>query len=214
MDAITDSAPPGQAARRPPWLRAPRRSGGNFPPEAGCGWLMALILVWHLCCAVPQLQAEPVKLTEGQVKAAYLYNFVQYVEWPAAGSHGSGAPLVISVLGNASFGGALEALGERTVKKRRVVLRYLRKIEDLEADSQVLFICASERGQLARILSLLQGRPVLTVSDMDRFAEAGGIISLVNLEDRMRFVINLKAARQAELKLSAHLLKLALSIIE
>jgi len=175
-------------------------------------WMTAL-LVTFLCGGQPLLLAGPIKLTEGQVKAGCLYNFAQYVEWPASAFAGSNSPLVISVIGKNNFGGALEALTERTVRKRRVVVRQISRIEEL-GDSRILFISTSERGQLAHILGLLQAQPVLTVSDIRQFTGAGGMISLVTLEDRVRFAINLKAARQADLRLSAHLLKLATSVIE
>lgn len=175
-------------------------------------WITALLVTWQLCCGLPQALAGPLRFTEGQVKAGYLYNFAQYVEWPASAFAGSSSPLVISVIGKNSFGDAFEALAGRTVRKRRVVVRQISRIEDI-GESQILFISVSERGQLPRILGALKTGAVLTVSDIRHFASAGGMIGLVNQEDRVGFEINVKAARQADLKLSAQLLKLA-TIIE
>ena len=175
-------------------------------------WMTALLLTWQLSCGPPQSLAGPIRLTEGQIKAACLYNFAQYVEWPATAFAGSSSPLVISILGKNNFGGSFGELTQKTVRKRRIVVRQISRIEDL-GESQILFIGASERGRLPYLLSTLK-TAVLTVSDIKQFARAGGMISLVTQEDRVSFEINLKAARQADLKLSSNLLKLAHSIIE
>lgn len=178
---------------------------------AGC--IAAVFLLVLLCCGLRQADAGPVKLTEGQVKAAYLYNFAQYVEWPAAAFANGSSPLIITVLGKSGYATAFDALGEKTVRKRRVVVRQIGSIDEL-GETHVLFIATSEKGQLSRILGTIKPNAVLTVSDIKGFATAGGMIGLVHQEDRVSFEINLKAARRADLKLSAHLLKLAAPVLE
>lgn len=166
-----------------------------------------------LCMEPEQSAAGTVKLTEGQAKAAYLYNFAQYVEWPASTFAGAGSPLVITVLGKCDYPEAFESLASKTVRRRHLVVRQIRTLEEL-GDTHILFIGSSERGRLSRLLAPLKSSPVLTVSDIKQFAAAGGMVGLVPQEDRIGFEINLKAARRAELRLSALLLKLALTVLE
>ncbi|MBJ6725780.1 YfiR family protein [Geomesophilobacter sediminis] len=171
---------------------------------------MVLACLFSLAVSVP---AAPAKLTEGQVKSAYLLNFAQYAEWPHASFPDAGTPLVISVLGKSSYLSAFDALTDRTVHKRRAQVRFISRIEEL-GDSHILFICASEKGQLSRILNSLKSEAVLTVSDIKDFTDAGGMIGLVPKDGRLAFEINMKAARRADIKLSSHLLRLAVAIRE
>jgi len=163
-------------------------------------------------CAVPQLTAEPGTVTEPQVKAAYLYNFAKFVEWPTSGT--SGAPLLsIALLGKGAGSEPFEALSGRLVKGRRVVVRQISRIEDCSG-CQVVFIMPSERTRLKEILRAVPATGVLTVSDIKNFCSQGGMIGLVSRNDKVQFEVNLAAAERAGLKLSSQMLKLALSIVE
>lgn len=145
---------------------------------------------------------------EYAVKAAYLFNFARYAEWPPQTFAGADAALTVCVVGDNPFNGELEGLEGKAVAERPLVVRYLANTSRFNG-CQILFISRSERPRLANLLRTLTGVPALTVSDIDDFAEAGGMIGLVESEQRIRFDINVDAVQRAGLKLSSQLLKLA-----
>jgi hypothetical protein len=175
--------------------------------------IVALILV-ALAVAVPgPLFAEHAATREYKVKAAFLYNFALFTEWPDENVAGGGSSLVICVLGKHSFGDALESIQGKSVRRRNVTVRQINSVREMGI-CHVLFVSASEKQRLPDILSEVKNQPVLTVSDLDRFAEAGGTIGFISLEDRVRFEINMKAAQRARIRISSQLLKLAHDVIE
>ena len=146
--------------------------------------------------------------SEYQIKAAYLYYFSTYVRWPEGVAAGGG-DLVIGILGDDPFGRLLDdTLRDKSAGERRLTVR---RFADARAAirSHILFVSPSEETRLPRILETLAGTPVLTVSDIDRFAERGGQVGF-RMEDRkVRFDINLASTESAGLRISAQLLKLA-----
>ena len=153
--------------------------------------------------------AEPVASPEYRVKAAFLFNFVKFVEWPARAFGSSSSELVIGVLGSDPFGGTLDQLltgevaGGHPIVARRVTTA------DACRDCHIVFVAPSERGREGAVLTALAGRPILLVSDLDGFAEHGGAIALTNKDNRVRLRINTQAATAAGLILSSKLLSLA-----
>jgi hypothetical protein len=146
---------------------------------------------------------------EYEVKAAFLYNFAKFVEWPQEVFAGSDGHLVVGVLGDDPFGEALDRIAQqKTVQGRRIVIRRWRNLKDVMG-AHVLFVSPAEERNLAAILRVTKDSHVLTVSDLEGFAERGGAISLFLEERRVRFAVNLKATEQAGLKMSAQLLKIA-----
>jgi len=169
--------------------------------------LLMLLLTLHLI-ATQKGQAQ-VALTEYQVKAAYLFNFLKFVEYPSESFADPLAPFVIGIAGEDPFGSALpQVVTGKTVQGRDLVLRFYRAGEDLRG-AHILFISASEKKRLPVILSGLRGSSVLTVSDMEGFLDAGGMVQFLNENDRVRFAINVEATGRARLKLSSKLLSLA-----
>jgi hypothetical protein len=147
--------------------------------------------------------------TEYQVKAAFLLNFARFVEWPADAFGGDGSPFVIGVLGNDPFGYALDqTVKDKSVNGRRFAIRRLQTARDTKG-CHILFISSSERGHLSQLLSSLNGSPFLTVGDMDRFTQMGGMIGMVLQENKVRFEINVGMTELARLKVSSKLLSLA-----
>ncbi|MGH8296974.1 MAG: YfiR family protein [Steroidobacteraceae bacterium] len=146
---------------------------------------------------------------EYQVKAAFLFNFSQFVSWPPRAFTSASAPIVIAVLGRDPFGAALDAVvsGEHVNGHPFAVRRY-RDVSEVE-DCQILFIDRSESAQLPQILQALRGRAILTVSDIEGSAQSGVMIDLVTRSDHIRMHINLAAARASGLTVSSQLLKLA-----
>lgn len=176
----------------------------------GCGLgratrLLGALLLAVLGAAEGRAQAAT---REYDLKAVFLYNFATFVEWPPAAFGSPEAPFVIGVLGQDPFGSALDevAAGEK-VKGRRLVVRRCRTIEE-GAACHILFISASERDRLPEILRAVQGRPVLTVADMPRFVEAGGIIGF-STAARLQLHVNATSARISRLTISSKLLRVA-----
>jgi hypothetical protein len=174
-------------------------------------WLIATILAsfvsGHLISA-SQGHAQDA-LSEYQVKAAYLFNFLKFVEYPSESFADPLAPIGIGVVGDDPFGNALpQVVTGKTVQGRDLVIRSYRAGEDLRG-AHILFISASEKKRLPVILSSLRGSSVITVADMGGFLEAGGMIQFLNENDRVRFAINVDATSRAKLKLSSKLLSLA-----
>ena len=168
-------------------------------------WILTLAAT--LCVAQAHGDA---KAPEYQVKAAFIYKFATYIHWPAKAGADANTPFVIGVIGKDPFGPALDAVvhGQSLEQKAIVVTRLARLEDALHCD--VLFVSASEREHLQRIFAALRGAPVLTVGDMDQFAELGGMINLVTTEDKhIRFDINKGAIDRAGLKAQSQLLRLA-----
>jgi len=152
--------------------------------------------------------AQATRLSEYRVKAAFVYNFAKFIDWPAEAFPNGRAPLALCILGKDPFGVALETIKGKTVKDRKLVIQHLARIEDLER-CHILFISASEEKHLERILKTLKGSNVLTIGEVRQFAELGGMIHLTMKENKVRFEINVDAAERAGLKISSKLLKLA-----
>lgn len=195
-----DYDPPGDL-RRPSVLRKKMCFSG----------LLLLVLTFYLSFVTPHdLQAEPLHAGEYQVKAAFLLNFAKFVEWPAGRVKET---FTIGVLGRDPFKSALDSLSGKTVRGKRVVVRrYEEPDEAREAD--ILFISASEKRELPRILKTVRGNSILTVGDSKDFGRSGVVINLLLLRKRVGFEINLAAAQRDGLQISSNLLKLAQEVIE
>jgi hypothetical protein len=151
--------------------------------------------------------ASATEAREYQVKAVFLYNFAQFVDWPPDAFANPGAPLVIGILGDDPFGSSIdEAVRGEKVNNRPMEIRRFSDSDDY-SDCHILFISQSEAGRLDQILGKLRGRSVLTVSDIDGFSKVGGIIRFVVENSKVRLRINLDASRQARLRISSKLLR-------
>lgn len=149
---------------------------------------------------------------EYEVKAAFLFNFAQYVEWPAGAFSSPTAPIIIGILGDDAFGQTLDqTIRDETVKDRPIAVHRSRQIENLK-HCHLLFVSKSERGRLGQIFASLVGKPCLTVGETDHFTHNGGIINFRLQGANVRFEINLNAARRSGLTISSKLLRLAIVI--
>jgi hypothetical protein len=143
------------------------------------------------------------------VKAAFLYNFAKFVEWPPQAFKSPSDPIVIGVLGKNPFGDALaaavagKALGGRAFQIREI------SNAPQAAGCQIVFISSSERKRLGALLSGIGTAAILTVGETDNFAAAGGIVNFKIDAGSVRLQINVEAARKAQLRISAKLLSLA-----
>ena len=155
--------------------------------------------------AMPSLAAAP----EYQLKAVFLFQFSQFVEWPATSFAQDDAPFSVCVLGDDPFKQYLEdaVRGEQVGGRPFAVKRYQR-VEQVE-DCQILFIAQPSGLPLETTLSALHERSILTVADSRAFADRGGVIEFVTVDNKLRLRINPEAARAADLTISSKLLSLA-----
>ena len=146
--------------------------------------------------------------SEYQIKAAFLYNFAKFVEWPAKALLETRTSMTLCILGEDPFGADLEhILDGKTVNGRSIVVKRFSAIRGLEV-CHILFISSSERHHLPEILEALGQASMLTVGETERFARLGGIINFTIEDNKVRFEINVDAAERAGLKISSRLLKL------
>jgi hypothetical protein len=168
---------------------------------------ISILLISAALTLLP-VQAKPQAPTEYQVKAAFIYNFAKFVEWPEE-AFKEDRPFVIGILGEDPFGNLIdEAVAGKSVRDRKIAVIRYSKVEDA-FDSHILFVSSSERENVARILKGLGSAPVLTVSDIGRFAEKGGMVELLMDQNRVRFAVNVAVVDRAGLKPSSQMLKLA-----
>jgi len=170
--------------------------------------LVTLLLVSGLSnCGAGNFLTQAQGLNEYQVKAAFILNFARFVGWPGD-AFADGGSLVVGVVGDDPFSGALDQLSGNTVNGRRLTIRRLRASDDLRA-CQILFVSSSERNRLAKIIESIRGGSVLTIGELPQFNQVGGIIKFVVRDNRVRFEINTGAAGQARLRISSKLLALS-----
>jgi len=165
------------------------------------------ILLGMLC--PPTRAAEGIG--EGDVKAAFVLNFLRFVEWPASAFRSLEDPIVISVLGSDPIAASLASLDGKKVSGRRVVVRKVPVLSALER-CNVLFVGASEKAALEPVLGAVQRWSVLTVADFEGFAGRGGTIGFIRQDDRVGFEINEESAKKAGVKINAKLLYLGKSV--
>jgi hypothetical protein len=170
-------------------------------------WVLPVLLLSTSRVLPAQSPDLPVLSREYQIKAVFLFNFAQFVDWPPLTFADEKSPLIIGVLGKDPFDGSLdEAVRGEKVNGRPLVIQRYSRAEEI-GDCQILFISRSEAGRLGGILERLKGRSVLTVGDVDGFAQLGGIIRFVTEQNKVRFRINLQSAKAANLTISSKLLR-------
>ena len=155
------------------------------------------------------VQPALAQFDEYHVKAAFLYNFAKFVDWPQQTFKTPQDPIVIGVLGPVSLRKSLEeAVLGKAVEGRRFTVRQV-EAADSKCGCQILFVASSERRRYRSAAGSLQEAGVLTVGETPGFAAEGGIINFKFEGDRLRFEINVDAAEQAGLHISSKLLSLA-----
>jgi len=172
--------------------------------KIGHQYFKASLLV---CCTI-LFSAQTQIAREYQVKAVFLFNFSQFVEWPAQSFQDTNA-LIIGILGDDPFGAYLdEAVRGEEVNGHPLVVNRYKHIDDVKA-CHILFINAAETHQLKQVFANLKSRSILTVSDGDNFTKQGGMIRFFTENNKTRIRINLNATRDANLTISSKLLRLA-----
>jgi hypothetical protein len=170
--------------------------------------------------------------SDKEVKANFLMNFAEFIEWPEGAFASPSAPIVVGVVGEDPFGAELDKLRDKMVNGRKLeikrfkgglefrgevtpgrrqdelIARRAKKMQELK-ECHILFLSSSEKKSLPALLKPLQSECVLTVGDTESFAHQGGIINFIKVQDKVHLEINLGAAERARLKISSKLLNLA-----
>ncbi len=191
---------------------------------------MFLASALFVILTIPKARADSTTSREYQLKAAFLYNFIMFIDWPEEKTSDCNGPIIIGVIGNDPFGDAFEPVKNKKVKGNNVVIERFKGLEELKESSEkgfqqhpqieairkchVLFVCSSEKKWIREIINLLEGDGILTVGDIEGFLEAGGTINFVMEDKKVRFEINVTAVKRAKLKIRSQLLRLAKRVVE
>jgi hypothetical protein len=164
---------------------------------------------------------------EYKIKAAFLYNFIQFVDWPKEKTPEQDDPIILGIIGEDPFGDSFEPIENKPIKGRKSLISRFEGIEKLKKSSDkgkskidslkkchLLFICSSEKDHLKEIINLVNGNGVLTVGETPNMLKSGGIINFLVEENKVRFEINLTTAKQEKLKIRSQLLRLATEVID
>ena len=171
--------------------------------------LSRVLATLAIVLAVPSTTALSQTATEPALKAALLYNFALFTEWPAD-VLAPGAPLLLCVMNDRGVSTMLVDLTRgRTIDGHKLVVSSMKPDSPGLEDCRVLFTSGLDASRAAALLLAVDGKPVLTVSDVDGFAERGGVAGFFVEKGSMRFAINLAAAQRAGIRLSSKLLSFA-----
>lgn len=171
---------------------------------------------------VPNARADSAPNKEQRIKAAFIYNFINFVDWPKEKVADSNDPITICIIGKDPFGKAFEPIKNKKLKGKKIVINRFKGLKELKKSSKqietlrkyhLLFICPSEKKNLKEVINLVKNHSVLTVGDMKGFLESGGIINFLIVDKKVCFEINNAAAKQAKLKIRSKLLRLAKRVI-
>jgi hypothetical protein len=150
--------------------------------------------------------------SEYLIKAGFIYNFAKLVEWPTTAFAQPDSPIVIGILGDDPFGSTLDRIvADKKINGRGFAvkrLKWTRELKDLR-DCNILFVSSSEREHLDSVVEAVKWLPVLTIGDTPGFARRGGIMNFTLEDNKIRFEVNVEAAKHADLTISSRLLTLA-----
>jgi hypothetical protein len=191
-----------------------------------------------LLSTVQQARAEEAPYKEYEVKAAFMYQFVNFIDgwkFQQKSDEGNGEnadddkPIVIGIIGKNPFQDAFVPLKAKQIKDKNVVVKYFKGLSELNSDDEkvalhpeierikqcdLLFICSSEHEYIKDILNPIRHEPILTIADTHCFVESGGVINFIMDKNKVRFEINTAAAHRAKLKIRSKLLRLAKRILK
>jgi hypothetical protein len=184
-----------------------------------------LLIVVQATSADAQDKGDSELSREYQIKAAFIYNFMKFVDWPEGKTKDPNEPIIIGIIGKDPFGDLFDPITSKQIKGRKSLIRRFEGLEQLkksrDADKLIeslrkchlLFICSSEKENLTNIIHTVSKYSVLTIGEMPDVLESGGIINFLLKENKVHFEINLVAAKQANLTIRSQLLRLATRVI-
>ena len=201
--------------------RAAENTASRAKPQRGIRaigwWLVGAVAAMTVLLALPcplAAAAQPKKAPEYEIKSAYLYNFLLFVDWPeSTPAHSGPDTITIGIVGDDPFGKHFAGVEGKTIEakgKRLVIKRFGRFRAGMDLKQcQLLFIARSEKDRVGRILNAVGAAPVLTVSEVDGFLDAGGMINLVVKRSKVLLKIDLDPVTRAGLAMRAQLIRIA-----
>jgi hypothetical protein len=185
----------------------------HHPPGRLAPWRACLVAGAALIAGDRAAAAEGAPIADGAVKMAIVYNLGKFIDWPAGAFAGAAAPFTLCVLGPTErIRDGLDAIETRSVHGRALTVRQVVHSGEFPG-CQILYLVDPEARRLPEQLSAAHALGILTVSDAEHFAEDGGGVALLLVENRVRFAVNLNATQAANLRISSELLHLAQHVI-
>jgi hypothetical protein len=185
--------------------------------------VMAVVLVVMITTSNVYSESKSAQYKEYEVKAAFMYNFLKFVNWPKEKSAQDNNQIIIGIIGEDPFGSAADVFKGKTIEDHQVAIKYFDNARQLKESSEkaqeiakcyLLFICASEQKNVKDIIDVVSQRGVLTVGDSEKFIESGVIINFMLEDNKIRFDINLDSSEKAGLEIRSQLLRLARKVIK
>jgi hypothetical protein len=186
-----------------------------------------LLTALVLSIAAVSLCAAPDVGKEDQLKAAFLYNFLKFIDWPAGKMPDNNEPAVIGIYGSQGFAKAFEPIKDKTVGVKQIVVKefvcltkdssdedWNKQIKEFEQCHILFFVDCPDDGMTKKVIEALNNKGVLTVGQNGNFLKTGGNINFLIEENKLRFEINLLSAKNNNLKIRSNLLKLAKRVID
>jgi hypothetical protein len=146
---------------------------------------------------------EDLRLSEQEIKAGLLYNFLKYTQWPSDSS----TTVRLCIYGGDPFQGKLDRMQGRSVNRREIVVRKISRADEISG-CHLLFINARDKAQWLELRNLLNGHGILTVSDFSSFVSTGGMIEFGYRDNHITATLNLDAVHAAGLRVEDRLLRL------
>ncbi|MBN2588401.1 MAG: YfiR family protein [Sedimentisphaerales bacterium] len=179
---------------------------------------LVLILVVLCNCVFAETEQEQ----EYKVKAAFIYNFIKFIEWPPTKLTDE-KTISVGIIGSNSFGKSFEPIENKKIGEKTIAIEMFNSIDQFKLTGKqidnirkchVLFICGSEKKQFKEIINIIKDHNVLTVGDTKGFLESGGIINFLIEDQKVSFEINNYIAKQSKLNVRSQLLRLAKKVVE
>jgi uncharacterized protein DUF4154 len=173
---------------------------------------VAVLLCLSLALGANAQSSDSAASSEYLIKAGFIYNFAQLVQWPSVAFSQADSPIVIGILGTDPFGTTIDRVVEnKKLDGRNLVVKRLKWGKDLKdlKDCNILFVSSSEKEHIPDLVNMVKWLPILTIGETPGFATRGGIINLTLQDNKVRFEVNIEAAKQANLNISSRLLALA-----
>lgn len=175
----------------------------------GSRLIVALLLCLSLALGASAQSSDSDASSEYLIKAGFIYNFAQLVQWPATAFPQADSPIVIGILGTDPFGETIDrVIQNKKLDGRNLIVKRLKRGSSLR-ECNILFVSSSEAAHLEEVLQSTKNLPILTIGEMSGFAMRGGIINLTVEGNKVRFEVNIEAAKLANLNISSRLLALA-----
>lgn len=178
----------------------------HFRVRMNLNLIAVITIILSMAVGCINVESTEAQESEYMIKAAFLYNFSKFVDWPEGSFKDDLSPIRLFILGADPFGNTLDSIRDKAVKGRNLTIKRIQKVEEA-APCHILFLSPSEKGNVRQIIQSLGS--VLTVSEIPRFCQSGGMINFIKVEDKIQFEINPDAAQQKKLTISSRLLKLA-----